>query len=108
MAGPDRLVVWSPEARTDLSDIWAYYAQVAGPLTADSIIRKIADASRLLEDQPYGGRLRAELRPGLRSVGAKPYVIFYRIGARDIAEIVRVIDGRRDLDQIFVDEHRNK
>ncbi len=108
MAGPNRLVVWSPEARADLSDIWTYYAQVAGPRTADSSVRKIGDASRLLEDQPYSGRPRAEIRPGLRSVGANPYVIFYRIGSGDIAEIVRVIDGRRDLGQIFIDESRNK
>jgi plasmid stabilization system protein ParE len=33
---------------------------------------------------------------------ATPHVVFYRV-AGDVVEIVRVIDGRRDIDQIFVD-----
>lgn len=51
-------------------------------------------------------RLRAvhatKSRPGLRSVLASPYVIFYRVNG-DIAELVRILDGRRDIDEIFSD-----
>jgi toxin ParE1/3/4 len=100
MAESSRLVIWSSQARTDLSEIWSYYFQVAGQLTADKIIRQIVERSRLLEDHPLGGRSRDELRPGLRSLVARPHVIFYRV-VHDRAEIVRVLDGRRDLDEIF-------
>src|SRR5262245_24657427 len=103
MAGPNRVVIWSPEARTDLADIWAYYSQVAGPGIADGIIRKIGEACRLLETHPRGGRPRDEIRQGLRSVPASPHVIFYRLRNGDAAEVVRVIDGRRDIDDIFGD-----
>ena len=30
-----------------------------------------------------------------------PHVVFYRV-SNDVAEIVRVLDGRRDLEEIFV------
>jgi len=66
-------------------------------------VRKITEACRLLEDHPFVGRTRDEIRPGLRSIAATPYVVFYRVN-NDVAEIVRVLDGRRDLDEIFADE----
>jgi toxin ParE1/3/4 len=57
----------------------------------------------MLEEHPLAGRGRDEIRPGLRSALSTPYVIFYRI--RDNApEVVRVLDGRRDIDEIFSDE----
>jgi toxin ParE1/3/4 len=101
MAAANKPLIWSPEARGDLSDIWNYYAAVASPRSADNIVRRIGDAVRLLEDHPYGGRSRDEVRRGLRSVAANPHVIFYRVTTNDIAQIVRVIDGRRDVDAIF-------
>jgi len=95
-----RLVVWSPDARADLSQIWDYYAEVAGQESADRIIRGIVEACHPLEAHPLAGRARNEVRPGLRSIAANPHVIFYRV-TNEIAEIVRVLDGRRDIDEIF-------
>ena len=100
MVDRSRPVVWSSDARTDLSEIWGYYAKVTGREVADKIVREIAETTRLLEDHPFGGRARDEIRPGLRSIAARPHVIYYRV-ADGRAEIVRVLDGRRDLDEIF-------
>jgi toxin ParE1/3/4 len=100
MAEDRRPVVWSPDARSDLAEIWDYYVTVASPHTADRIVREIGEACRLLEDHPLAGRARKEVRPGLRSIAAGPHVIFYRV-TENVAEIVRVLDGRRDLDEIF-------
>ncbi len=97
-----RSVVWSPDALVDISEIWKYYANVASRRTADKIAREIGEACRLLEDQPFAGRARDEVRLGLRSIAAPPHVVFYRV-KDDIAEIVRVLDGRRDLDEIFAE-----
>jgi toxin ParE1/3/4 len=93
-------IIWSPEAHADLSEIWDYYVKIAGRHTADKIVREIGEACRLLEDHPFAGWARNEVRPGLRSMAATPHVIFYRV-TNDVAEIVRVLDGRRDLDEIF-------
>jgi toxin ParE1/3/4 len=79
MAGRRRPVVWSPEAEADLADIWNYYAEVAGPKPADTIVRAIGDVCRMIEDHPLAGPAREEVRPGLRSALARPHVIFYRI-----------------------------
>jgi toxin ParE1/3/4 len=100
MADRRRPIIWSPEARADLSEIWDYYARRADRHRADKIVREIGDASRVIEDHPFAGRTREEVRPGLRSITARPYVIFYRM-ADDVAEIVRVLHGGRDLDDIF-------
>jgi plasmid stabilization system protein ParE len=54
----------------------------------------------LIEDQPFAGRVRNEVRPGLRSFAATPHVVFYRV-ANDTPEIVRVLDGRQDIEEKF-------
>jgi len=98
-----RSIIWSSEARADLSDIWNYYARTAGRQTANKIAHEIGLACGLLQGYPFAGRARDEVRPGFRSVAVAPHVVFYRV-RNGIAEIVRVLDGRRDLDKIFTDE----
>jgi toxin ParE1/3/4 len=66
------------------------------------IVRKIGEVIAVIEDHPFAGRSRNELRSGLRSLVAAPHVIFYRV-ADDIPEIIRVLDGRRDIEEIFSD-----
>jgi toxin ParE1/3/4 len=100
MAENRRPIVWSSDARSDLAEIWDYHVTIAGPHTANRIVREIGERCHLLEDHPFAGRARDEVRPGLRSLVANPYVIFYRV-AESVTEIVRVLDGRRDLDEIF-------
>jgi toxin ParE1/3/4 len=46
---------------------------------------------------PFIGRERFSFAHGLRSIVAENYVIFYRV-ERDQILIVRVLDGRRDID----------
>ena len=64
------------------------------------MVREIAVACLALEEHPHAGRSRDELRPGMRSVPASPHVVFYRV-IEDRAEVVRVLDGRRDIEDIF-------
>lgn len=99
MAGLDRLV-WSPEAATDLDSLFDHYLIAVNEQTAEKILREIARACRLIQEYPLSGRARDEVRPGLRSFVAHPNVIFYRM-RQDVVEIVRVLDGRRDIDSIF-------
>jgi toxin ParE1/3/4 len=100
MARRRRAAIWSQEARTDLSEIWGYYAKIAGRPKADEIAREISNACRLLEEHAFAGRARDEIRPGLRSIASRPYVIFYRVRG-GVGEIVRVLHGRRDLEDMF-------
>jgi plasmid stabilization system protein ParE len=77
MAG--RSAIWSPEALLDLDEIRDYYARVAGRNTAEKIVRNIGEIIAMIEDHPFAGRSRNEVRPGLRSLAAAPHVVFYRV-----------------------------
>jgi toxin ParE1/3/4 len=95
-----RSALWSPEALADIELIWDYYAENAGAATADRLLRGIDDAVSRLDEYPLLGRSRDDVRSGLRSILSGPHVIFYRV-VEHRAEIVRVLDGRRDIDEIF-------
>ena len=98
-----RLVVLrSPEAQEDLIGIWIYLAEQASEQVADRQLAGIESACEKLEHWPNAGRQRDELLPGLRSVLAVPYVIFYHV-RNDVVEVVRVLHGRRDIDAIFAE-----
>jgi plasmid stabilization system protein ParE len=55
----------------------------------------------LIEDHPLAGRARNEVHTGLRSLAAAPHVVFYRV-VNDTPEIVRLLDGRQDIEEKFV------
>ena len=95
-----RPAIWSPEARADFDEIWTHYERVAGGATAEKIARTIGAVVATIEQHPFAGRSRDELRPGFRSLAANPHVVFYRVVDR-VPEIIRVLDGRQDLDQVF-------
>ena len=89
----------SPEARADLDEIWRYIAQ-DHPEAADKYIRAITSRFPTLALTPLMGRERPELSPGLRSFVVGHHVIFYRL-FEDRLEIVRLLDGVRDLPPLF-------
>ena len=96
----NRSVVWSPEAEQDLLDTWRHLATVASTTIADNHLRDIDRAVSMLIDWSLAGRSRDELAPGLRSVPVHPSIIFYRVH-KNSPQIVRVLDGRRDIDEIL-------
>jgi toxin ParE1/3/4 len=100
MAEARRAALWSPEALDDRARIWDHYVEVAGRHTAEKVIRDIGGAIALIEEHPFAGRARNEVRPGLRSFAATPHVIFYRVVGQT-PEIVRVLDGRQDIEERF-------
>lgn len=100
MAETGGQALWSPEALDDRDKIWDYYVEVAGRHTAEKVLREIAEVIALIEEYPFAGRARNEVRPGLRSIAATPHVVFYR-AVNDMPEIVRVLDGRQDIDEKF-------
>jgi len=66
-------------------------------------LRGIAKAVAVLDAFPFAGRARDEIRSSLRSVAAPPHTLFYRL-KDSRPEIVRVLDGRRDVEEIFSDD----
>ena len=103
MADAERAAIWSPEALSDRESIWDHYVRVAGRPTAENLLREIAKAIALIEAHPFAGRTRDEVRPGLRSFAAAPHVVFYRV-VDDTPQIVRLLDGRQDIEEKFAAE----
>jgi toxin ParE1/3/4 len=58
----------APQARAELSNIWAYIVREGGSVTAaDGVIDAMTERFFLLSQYPRMGRTRDDLRPGLRS-----------------------------------------
>jgi len=66
-------------------------------------MREIARVVATVDEFPLAGRVRDEVREGLRSLAAPPHIVFYRL-RDDRPEVVRVLDGRQDIEEIFSDD----
>ena len=102
MTGDKLPVIWSVEAKDDLFGIWISLARTASPKVADNQLRDIDRAIAMLEMWSFAGKSRDELGAALRSVPIQPNNIFYRPTPSSL-QIVRVVDGRRNLDTLFGD-----
>jgi toxin ParE1/3/4 len=95
------LVVVSPAAARDLAELREFLAQEFGESIA---IRKLSHLHRLLkrlESFPQLGRRRDSLGSGLRSLAINPNVVVYQILTPDLVDILRILDGRQDLEAMF-------
>lgn len=92
----------SPQADSDLDDIWYYIAYSSGSVEiADRLVDSITGRFSLLANYPNVGRARdGDLRPGLRSFPVGEYVIIYRIEGEDVV-ILRVLRGSRNIEALF-------
>ena len=103
MTLPDPIIISDP-ARTDLIGLGEQYAGIS-PDLADRILHRLRRKMELLGQFPEAGRPRPEFNlPGLRSVAAKPHVIFYSAPDAALIIIHRIVDGRRDLAAVFAHE----
>jgi toxin ParE1/3/4 len=92
-------VVLSDKARSDLIRIH-HFIEERNPKTADAFVRRIDANFENLARFPFIGRDRSSLAPGLRCLVVGPYLLFYMVHDDQIT-IVRVIDGRMDVDEEF-------
>ena len=56
MVEPRPSTIWSPEAIEDVDQLWGHYADIAGPATADKIVREIAKVVQAIDDSFRGTR----------------------------------------------------
>ena len=90
------------EAEADLDDIWLYIATESQSIEpAQLFLDRFAVFFSRLARKPYLGRRRDEIRPGYRSFPVGSYVVFYRLVAAEEILLLRVIHGKRDLEEIF-------
>jgi len=95
-------VVMRPRALADLAEIWAYIADDS-PDQADAFVDLVDSKFQALSRRPRLGRRRPELSPDIRSLAVGRYVVFYLPLSHGI-EVVRVLQGSRDIESIFENE----
>lgn len=99
-------LLWTPQAREDLLDIYLTIG-LDNPAAAERIYAAIEAKTELLASHPRLGPRRPEIRSPTRLLVERPYLILYEtrpdtdVGPVEAVEIVRVIDGRRDLTSLF-------
>ena len=91
----------SPEAEIDLDTIKAYLVEHAGVRIAQYVVREIKEAMRFLAGMPEAGHTREDLTSeAVKFWPVYSYLIIYDPRPRPV-EIVRVLDGRRDVATIL-------
>jgi plasmid stabilization system protein ParE len=95
-------IVYSAQARIDLLAIETYIAINDGETRAELIIGRLEEALLNLAYMPGMGRSRPYLESGARAFAVAPWLIVYELlPSLDSIAVLRVIDGRRDLDAVF-------
>ena len=93
------LCILSPEATKDLNAIADYFATRnvdAGEMLFKQFIGKCENLIKF----PALGRSYEYIRPNMRGVPLDGYIIFYQV-VNDGIEILRVVNGRQDLDSLL-------
>lgn len=94
-------LTWSPAARFDLREVFAYIAE-DDPVAAGKFIRSLLFAVERLPFFPESGRIVPEFRdPDIREIIRRPCRIVYRISARNgVIEIARVWHAARGIPEL--------
>ena len=97
-------VVFAPEARDDLIQLYLYIAEQAGDARALGYIERIESYCRGFADFPERGTRRDDLLPGLRVTGfGRRVTIAFGIQAATVT-VYRILYGGRDLAALLDDE----
>ena len=91
-------VRFTRRAREDLLGIWLYIEQ-RNPEVADQVYDRIANSCERLRDYPQLGPARPEIGDGARALVIERWIALYRL-VEDGVQVVRIIDGARDLTQL--------
>ena len=98
---------YSPQALTDLDEIWNYIAlELSNPIAAENTVNGIIAAVDTLKVFSGAGamlRFFDGMNSGYRFVCHKNYLAFYRVIDMDVF-VDRVIYGKRDYMKLLFDE----
>ncbi|NEO84043.1 MAG: type II toxin-antitoxin system RelE/ParE family toxin [Spirulina sp. SIO3F2] len=87
------------EASRDLAAISDYFLEQSVD-AGERFVEKFGQKCQYLARFPYLGKSYAHIDPELRGTPIMGYIIFYQIVDEGI-EILRVVSGYRDLEQVF-------
>ena len=94
-----RYVVTTP-ANTDLEDILRRIADLSSFDKSDRFLTRFSEKLKNIVSFPNLGKPRPEWGANYRSIILDDYLIVYRV-TEELVEILRVVSGYRDLDELF-------
>ena len=93
------LCTLSPDATNDLNAIADYFT-AQNVDAGEKLFKQFVSKCENLSKFPALGRSYEYFRPNMRGVPLDGYIIFYQV-VHDGVEILRVINGRQDLESLF-------
>ena len=97
-------IIWSKDAGDELFDIISYIKYNTGNITAKKINDKIMHEVERISENPEGRRIAPLLREfginHIHQLNINPWIIYYKLNNNKM-EIVSIIDGRRNLEEIL-------
>lgn len=91
----------SRRAEEELRRIWRSIA-AENPGAADRLLLRIGEKLDVLCQFPAIGSMRDDIRSGVRMLVEGHYLLLYEYDAdSDEVELIAVVDGRRDLSELF-------
>ena len=90
-------------AARDLRRIRAWIAADSGVDRARDVLRGLFDLVERIAELPALGALRPSFGEGVRCFVRRPYLVFYR-ELDERVQILRIIDGRRDLQTAWLED----
>lgn len=97
---------WTPQARQDLIEIYTYIGY-DNPSAAERVFDAVQAKAESLAESPRLGVRRREIRSSARMLIEGSYLILYEThpdsaeGSIDEVEIIRIVDGRRNLKNLL-------
>ncbi len=96
-----RDVIFSPEARNDLLNLYDRIAAKAGPEIAIGYIERIEAFCHGFDLASERGQLRGDIRPGLRIVGFERRITIAFSVDEERVTILRLFYGGRDWEELL-------
>jgi toxin ParE1/3/4 len=97
-------IIWSKDAGDELTEIISYIKYNTGKMTAEKIYRKIINKVNQISENPEGRRIAPLLREFginyIHQLNISPWIIYYKVEDKKM-EIISIIDGRRNLEEIL-------
>ena len=89
----------APTASRDLNKIADYFLTV-NVTAGEKLFQLFSQKIKQLTQFPLMGRSYNHIKPSLRRLPLKGYIIFYRV-SDDQIEILRIINGHQNLSDLF-------
>jgi toxin ParE1/3/4 len=97
-------IIWSEDAGDELFEILKYIKDNTGKITAEKIYSKIMHEVKRVSENAEGRRIVPLLKElGINDIhqfNVNPWILFYKVENKKM-EIISIIDGRRNLEEIL-------